>query len=295
MSEIQLFNRYTNKLEKEKIYGESFMRWAYSSFSGKIVMGVVPLKLLSQFFGTLQDTKYSTRKIDKFVKDFDICMDDFLEEEGGGYSSFNSFFERKFAPGKREFVKDSNLAAFSESRYFGHEKLTKDERVPVKGYNLSMKELIGDDNISTEFLDGPVLIGRLAPVDYHRFHFPDSGRILKSYRVKGQFESVSPVALEIKKDILIKNERQVTILETDYFGKLAYIEVGAVCVGKIVQTYRGDSFTRGEEKGTFLFGGSTVIVVGKKGVWKPSDDIIENSNKGIETYVKLGDRVGGLV
>src|SRR5690606_18415701 len=110
--------------------------------------------------------------------------------------------------------------------------------------------------------------------------------------VAGQFHSVNPMALKIKEDIFIANERRVSILETENFGKLAYIEVGAICVGKIVQSFdETKSFKRGDEKGYFLFGGSTVIVLGQAGKWAPSDDIIRNTQKGMETYIQLGDEV----
>jgi phosphatidylserine decarboxylase len=135
-------------------------------------------------------------------------------------------------------------------------------------------------------------VARLCPVDYHRFHFPDDGRILDHYRIPGFYHSVNPLALKKKSDIFITNERHVTSLDTVNFGKLAYIEVGALCVGKIVQSFTDKVFKRGEEKGYFLFGASTVVLVGQKGLWSPSQDVLENTEKGLETYIKLGDQVG---
>jgi phosphatidylserine decarboxylase len=112
------------------------------------------------------------------------------------------------------------------------------------------------------------------------------------FPVPGAFDSVNPFALQFKNQIFIQNERYVSILQTENFGRLAYIEVGAICVGKIVQTHRWNkSFLRGEEKGYFLFGGSTVIVLGEKGAWKPSRDICTNTANGIETYLHLGQEV----
>ena len=100
------------------------------------------------------------------------------------------------------------------------------------------------------------------------------------------------MALKFKNQIFIKNERQVTILQTENFGRIAYIEVGAICVGKIVQSHSWKKpFMRGQEKGYFLFGGSTVVILGEKGAWKPSQDILTNTNKGIETYLQLGQEV----
>jgi phosphatidylserine decarboxylase len=102
---------------------------------------------------------------------------------------------------------------------------------------------------------------------------------------------VNPTAIHEKQDIFITNERHVTILETENFGKVAYVEVGAICVGKIVQSKTltpGKKFLKGEEKGYFLFGGSTVIVIGEKDKWCPSHDIIQNTKSGMETYIQLG-------
>jgi phosphatidylserine decarboxylase len=137
-----------------------------------------------------------------------------------------------------------------------------------------------------------LLLARLCPVDYHRYHYPDGGKTQKHYSIHGQYHSVNPTALRFKEDIFISNERRVSILETKNFGKLAFIEVGAVMVGKIVQTHdETKAFRRGQEKGYFLFGGSTVIVLGEPGLWTPSKDLLENTKNGIETYIQLGDAV----
>lgn len=139
-----------------------------------------------------------------------------------------------------------------------------------------------------------MLLARLCPVDYHRFHFPDGGRVRESYHVSGRLHSVNPAALKYRGDIFATNERQVSLFESLHFGRLALIEVGALCVGKIVQTYEGsEAVRRGQEKGYFLFGGSTVIVLGEKGAWSPDADILEKTEQGLETWVKLGEGLAG--
>ena len=121
---------------------------------------------------------------------------------------------------------------------------------------------------------------------------PDNGKVIDHYPVHGRYDSVNPLALKLKNDIFIANERHVTLLQTENFGRLAYVEVGAICVGKIVQSHRWSKpFLRGEEKGYFLFGGSTVVLLGEKGAWKPSKDVVENTKNNIETYVTLGDEI----
>jgi phosphatidylserine decarboxylase len=294
--DIQFYNRITQAVEKEKVYGDKMVEWLYQSESGKILSNLVCKAPISKLYGVLQDTAFSQKKIAPFISNFNIPMEDYLPEEGRNtqspYSSFNKFFIRRFKEGKRSFIENQNeMAAFSEARYFGYECVHDDERVPVKGFYLKPKALVANPKWEATFQDGPLLLARLCPVDYHRFHYPDDGIVLDDYRVSGMLHSVNPLALKAKGDILITNERHVTILETKNFGKLAYIEVGAVCVGKIVQSkplFKGQSFKRGEEKGYFLFGGSTVIVVGEKGKWTPSKDMIEYTKKGLETYVHLG-------
>jgi phosphatidylserine decarboxylase len=294
--EINYFNRVSNSLEKEKVYGDKFVEWLYQSESGKALSSVVCKAPISKLYGALQSSSWSQKKITPFIHNFKIPIDDYLPEEGrdnqSPYSSFNQFFIRKFKSGKRPFVENSSeLAAFSEARYFGYHSVSNDEKVPVKGTFLKPKELINNSKWDSTFFEGPLLLARLCPVDYHRFHYPDDCTVIEDYRVPGLLHSVNPLALKSKPDILISNERHVTILETKNFGKLAFIEVGAICVGKIIQTKpltKGQSFKRGDEKGYFLFGGSTVIVIGEKGRWIPSDDILKNTQNGIETYLHLG-------
>lgn len=300
--QINIHNRYTNKIELEKIYGDGFVRFAYDSYIGKLLGKIISSRTLSKLYGLTQDTDYSGKKTEKFIQDFSIKKEDYekgsFQEEKmeKSYKTFNEFFIRKFKKGLRPFVNENTkLAAFSEARYFGHAAITDDLKVPVKGNLIKALDLIGDQDLAKDFAGGPFLIARLCPVDYHRYHYPDSGKTIKSFTIKGEFHSVNPLALKFKQDILIKNERRVSILETDNFGKLAYIEVGATCVGKIIQSFDEEkSFERGDEKGYFLFGGSTVIVYGEPGKWTPSADILENTAQGIETYIHLGDGVGEI-
>jgi phosphatidylserine decarboxylase len=298
-TDIKFINRGTGKTEVEKVYGDWFIKFLYSSGAGKHFGALFTNKYFSQVYGAFQDLPTSHRKVRPFIEKFNIPIDDY--EPGSrpsldardSYRTFNEFFIRKFKLGKRSFVVEPNrMPAFAEARYVGFEAVSEKQVYPVKGYYLKASDLIGNDQIAKIFEGGPLVIARLCPVDYHRYHYPDSGKILEHYRVPGAFDSVNPLALKFKNQIFIKNERQVTIIQTENFGRIAYIEVGAICVGKIVQSHSWTKpFMRGQEKGYFLFGGSTVVILGEKGAWKPSQDIITNTNKGIETYLQLGQEV----
>ena len=296
--DIRYFNRKNNQLEIEKVYGDAAVKAMYQSLPGKMLAPILSHRLISKVYGSTQDLGVSRYKVPKFVENFSINMDEYepgsvkSNDQNLSYASFNEFFIRRFRAGRREFVSETKLAAPAEARYFGWEKITDDLKVPVKGQYLRPADLVNTQKYP-EFNNGPLFIARLCPVDYHRYHYPDNGMTLEAYPVQGEYQSVNPIALKYKGDIFIKNERRVAILDTENFGKLAYIEVGAICVGKIVQSFdESQKFSRGDEKGHFLFGGSTVIVIGEEGRWRPSQDMLSNTRKGIETYIQLGDEVG---
>jgi phosphatidylserine decarboxylase len=290
--EIKYIEADTGRECVEKVYGEGAVKWLYGSLTGEMANSLVTTKWASKIYGLMQSSPFSQKKVLPFIDKFQINMDEFEVEEGRNamspYSSFNNFFIRKFKPGKRVFAEGNIFPAPCEARYFAWDKIDENVSLPVKGKFLSARSLLGNDKWAEAFYEGPGFIARLCPVDYHRFHFPDDGVVLDHYPVHGKLDSVNPIALHKKGRILIDNERYVSILETKHFGKLAYIEVGATCVGKIVQTTRLKEFSRGEEKGYFLFGGSTVIVLGEKGKIPFHSSVLINTQKRVETYFKLG-------
>ncbi|MBY0518666.1 MAG: phosphatidylserine decarboxylase [Bacteriovoracaceae bacterium] len=298
-SEIKFWHRGHGQMETEKVYGDWFIRYLYDSSLGKKTGGMFANASFSKFYGLLQSLPTSHGKVRPFIEKFNIDIDQY--EPGSkhsvdirdSYSTFNEFFIRKFKLGQRPFVSDlSRMPAFSEARYVGYESITPEVRFPVKGKYLTAAGILGNGDVAKPFEGGPLIVARLCPVDYHRYHYPDNGKVIDHYPVHGRYDSVNPLALKLKNDIFIANERHVTLLQTENFGRLAYVEVGAICVGKIVQSHRWSKpFLRGEEKGYFLFGGSTVVLLGEKGAWKPSKDVLENTKNNTETYVTLGDEI----
>ena len=304
MSKNQIFyyNRAMQKKEMELVYGDSAIKFLYSHPVGKLFSRAVASKRMSQVYGSYQDLNISRKKVAPFVKKFNIDLSEYKpgsiksESKENSYKNFNEFFIREFEDGQREFLKDENkMPAFCEARYFGYREIEDEVKVPVKGKFLNAKDLLGNSKWDKTFEGGPLVIARLCPVDYHRYHYPLDGKTLDSFQISGQYHSVNPLALKVRENIFLINERRASILETEKFGKLAYVEVGAAMVGKIIQSHDEDkSFRRGDEKGYFLFGGSTVILLGEKGKWEPSKDIIENTQNGFETYLKLGDEVASI-
>ncbi len=289
---LTYWDRYKKKIINDKVYADKFILWCYEDpFGKKMLKYIFSKRPINYLYGLYKESPLSKKQIEKDIQDYQIHMELFKKEK---YRSYSDFFLREFISGVRPFPKETKkMGAFGEGRFLGFEKIEKDHRFPVKGHYLNSNELLENKDFSQDFLNGPILICRLCPVDYHHFHYPDNGKILSRYRIHGDYHSVNVHALKNKDDIFIKNEREITIIETENFGKLAYIEVGAMCVGKIKQDHpTNDSCQRGEKKGRFEFGGSTLIILGEPGKWKPSQDILDHSAENRESYIKLGDTVG---
>jgi phosphatidylserine decarboxylase len=237
-----------------------------------------------------QNTRWSARQIEPFIREHHIDMSPFKPAE---YNSFAEFFDREFSPGERIFPAEARvMGAFAEARYFGWERLSKDQRFPVKGHSLNAKDILGDPERAESFLGGPVFLARLSPMDYHHVHYPDDGSTLEEDRLGRRLWTVNWHALLNQDDILFSNERQIQLLETANFGRIGFVEVGAMSVGRIAQTHPTDVlFARGAEKSVFKFGGSAVVVFGEAGKWSPCEDILEHTKGGVETLIRLGEPV----
>ena len=201
MEEIKFFNREKNSTEIEKIYGGAVVQWLYNSVAGNFFSHILCKAPISRAYGFVQSNSLlSKHKAPAFVQKFKIQMHEYVEKN---YQSFNDFFIREFRPGARPFVQvGSQMPAFAEARYFGYKEILENVSIPVKGIFLNPKDLIVNNKWQDIFIGGPLMIARLCPVDYHRFHFPDDGNILDEYRVHGQLHSVNPIALKKKEDIL---------------------------------------------------------------------------------------------
>jgi phosphatidylserine decarboxylase len=237
-----------------------------------------------------QNTRLSARKIEPFIRKHHIDMAQF---EPGPYRTYAAFFERRFKPGVRRFPEEMPVVgAFAEARYFGWKRVQPDQSFPIKGNSLNARDLLGNEERARPFKGGPVILARLAPVDYHHLHYPDDGETLEHASLGNRLWTVNRNALQNQPDILFRNERKVQILRTRNFGLLGFAEIGALSVGRIVQTHPlGRPFRRGSEKSVFRFGGSAVVMFGEPGAWSPSEDILKKTSEGIETFVRLGEEI----
>jgi phosphatidylserine decarboxylase len=237
-----------------------------------------------------QNSRFSAKNIAPFIRKHAIDMSEF---ETGPYRSYAEFFERRFRPGVRRFPSEpACMGAFAEARYMAWELADAAQQFPVKGYSLDAARILASAALAQSFTGGPVILARLSPMDYHHAHYFDDGRTVEHHRAGGRLWTVNWHALLNKPDILFRNERQIHILETANFGRVGFVEIGALSVGRIVQMHWvDDPYTRGQEKSVFRFGGSAIVVFGERGRWRPAADLLENTAKGIETLLRLGEPV----
>lgn len=291
---IKYYNRKTKDYEVEKVAGEKYLNWTYSSPVGmKLLEGIIKKKLFSSAYGWYLDRSLSKNKVKGFIKQFGLDMSQ-AEKDETSFTSFNDFFFRKLKPAARPIdVSEKAVVSLGDGRLFAYENIDLDKLVQVKGFTYSLKELIKDDKTASKYSGGVCLILRLCPTDYHRFHFIDSGICGETKKIKGAYYSVNPVALQKVEKLFCENKREWSTFKSDNFGDVLYVEVGATCVGSIIQTYTPNKkVAKGEEKGYFKFGGSTVILFFEPDKIKIDEEILKQTNLGYETYVLMGEKIG---
>jgi phosphatidylserine decarboxylase len=291
---IRYYDRYDRTTKTEKIFGERWLRLAYDNPVGRFAVWLfVRRRLFSWYYGRKMNRRGSDMLIFKFVTDYDIDVTEFAKS-AFDFRTFNEFFYRALKPESRPIAQGLGLAVFpADGRHLAFPDVDRADGFYVKGSKFTLEELLGDTDLAGRFSGGSMLMSRLCPSDYHRFHFPVSGIPSESRLIKGSLYSVSPIALRRSINYLVNNKRFVTLMEAPDFGAMAIIEVGATNVGSIVQSYvPGRPVVRGEEKGLFAFGGSCVITLFKNSRIMFDADIVRESEACIETYGRMGDRMG---
>lgn len=282
---MQVWDR--TKLTEEKEAGIGAIRFTYGTVLGRFLAKTILCRRpISNLYGAWQRSRFSRKKTKKFMSQFDISVDDCTQTE---FSCFNDFFTRQRKP-QPDTSKENELVAVADAKLLA---LPIDEGsvFAVKGVPYTTAELLEDEALAREFCGGSCLIFRLAPTDYHRYSYPDAGTQEAAVKIQGVLHTVHPIAAASK--VYRRNTRQYNVLHTAHFGKAVQMEVGALLVGRIVNHRDAAAkFDKLEEKGYFEYGGSTVILLLQRGAVTIDEDISEYSARGIETKVRLGERIG---
>ena len=199
-------------------------------------------------------------------------------------------------PGLSLAAADDSAVFPADGRHLGFAKASAVEGVIVKGQRFNLSKLLGDQKLAERFADGAAVFSRLCPVDYHRFHFPVAGISGEARLINGPLYSVNPLALRDRLSILWENKRFITEIESEQFGKVLMLEIGATNVGSVNHTFVPTRpVAKGEEKGYFAFGGSATLTLFEPGRVKLDEDLLEQSAQQRELYAKVGDRLGTIL
>lgn len=293
---ICYFNRHTGELETEQVYGEGFLRWSYGNPLGALSLDAfVKRPFFSAWYGRRMSQAKSAARVSPFIEKYGLDPADF-EDSPQSYKSFNEFFYRKLKPAARPIDPDESSVVFpADGRHLGFARASEIEDVFVKGQKFDLAALLGNRDLAARYADGSLVLSRLCPVDYHRFHFPAAGVPGAARVIEGPLFSVSPIALRQQLAYLWTNKRAITELQTERFGKVLLLEIGATCVGTIQQTFvPGQPVCKGAEKGYFAFGGSSTMTLFEPGVVRLEADLLENTARQTELYARIGSRMGHI-
>jgi phosphatidylserine decarboxylase len=296
---IRFYDRATRTTQTEQIYGERWLRLAYETGPGRGLVGLVFRRAwFSRWYGWRMDRPASAAKVAPFIRTYGVDVAEFADAPES-FGSFNEFFFRKLKLGARPIASeaDPRVAVLpADGRHLAFPDVDAAAGFYAKGAKFTLASLLGDAALAAEFAGGAMLISRLCPVDYHRFHFPVGGTPDAARLVNGWLYSVSPVALRRNIGWLVDNKRFVTLVDSPEFGRVAVLEIGATNVGTVRQTYApGRALAKGDEKGFFAFGGSCVVTLFERGRIQLDADLVAQSAECVETYAKMGERLGEAV
>ena len=284
---MEIYNRKQKKVVSEIDNVGSMAKNLYTTFFGRVILKVLIRPWISKLVGSFYNTRFSAKNISKFIIKNEIDMTEYPSKK---YKSFNDFFTRKIIEEKRPIsIKPKDLIAPADSLLTIY-KVSDDLTFKLKNSIYTVGEILKNEELAKKYNGGYLMIFRLTVRDYHHYCYIDSGTRDEYIKIKGVLHTVNPIAHKRYK-VYAENSREYTTLHSDNFGDVIQIEVGALMVGKIKNNSL-TSFKRGDEKGYFEFGASTVILLFEKDKVIPDEDILIKSKEEIETRVKYGETIG---
>lgn len=283
--------KFSGKFRLKQISQDSFLAWMYGHWYGRVLLRPLVSPWFSILGGKVLESRLSALAIPGFVRkngiDLSIC-------EKQKFDSFNDFFTRKLKEGSREICQNPNVLVSPCDSRLSVYKIEENRRFQVKQTSYTLEQLLKNKKLAEKYAGGTLWLLRLCVDDYHRYIYPVTGEKTRNVRISGVYHTVNPIANDVY-PIYKENTREYCLLKSNKFGKVLMMEVGAMLVGKIENACEGKAEVfRGEEKGNFAFGGSTIILLTEKNAVVPEALFEENTKAGIETRVKLGEVIGKI-
>jgi phosphatidylserine decarboxylase len=299
MEPIVYYDRETGKQAIERVYGAKALNFLYGKdlftriFGAPLLHLLVKNPIFSALYGWFQKRSFSKKKIIPFIETFGIDTSEF-QESVDSYPSFNDFFIRKLKPEARPIADGDDVAIIpADGRYRFYQNIEKSDGFIVKGEKFNLLSLLKDPDLASRYAHGSMVMARLCPTDYHRYYFPCTCIPGPTRLINGWLYSVNPIALQKDIHIFTQNKRAVCELLTESFGPVLFIEVGATNVGSIHQTYQERrAYSKGDEKGYFSFGGSSLILLFEPGRILFDEDLLYATAQGLEIKCLFGQSMG---
>ncbi len=276
------------KVKAENSAQDRLLEALYGHWFGRLLLKPFVSPACSRLGGWVLDSQASKWLIRPFIRNHSIDMSEYVPKK---YTSYNDFFKREMKRGARKIEQGGHILVSPCDSRVTVIKITDKSIFSVKQTRYTVESLLKNRRLAEGFADGYLWIFRLCVEDYHHYIYVDDGYVSRNIHIPGIFHTVNPAAGD-RLPIYKENTREYALLRSSNFGPVIQMEVGAMLVGKIENTPGKKVVRRGEEKGCFAFGGSTVILMTQAGKACPDEDILRNSELGIETKVKLGERVG---
>ena len=267
---------------------ERMLAALYDHAAGRLLLKILTAPWVSKAGGWLLSTRISRLAVGPFARRSGIDLGEYL---GAPYHSFNEFFSRRIRPELRPIPENPELFISPCDSRLTALPITPDSRFTLKGTEYTLASLLRNEELAERFSGGWCLIFRLCVDDYHRYCYVADGEKEENTFLPGVLHTVNPIACG-HYPIYKENAREYTVLHTENWGDILMMEVGALMVGKIVNHHGAARVARGQEKGYFQFGGSTVVLLTQKNRLNPDDPYPENSARGIETRVRYGQPIG---
>lgn len=270
-------------------YSESkILKFLYNTVPGRVVLKILTSPIISKIGGAYMDSGVSKMHIKGFIKNNHLDMSQYEQAE---YKCFNDCFTRKILPEKRPVCMEKNtLISPCDARLSAY-RINEESIFHIKHSIYKVADLIPKSKCAPDYQGGVCLVFRLCVDDYHRYGNVDNGEVVEHKAIKGKLHTVRPIAVN-KYPVFTQNSREYSIIRTENFGTIAQIEVGAMMIGKIKNHHTSGMVARGTEKGMFLYGGSTIVVLIEKDKVKIPEKYFENTEKDIETRVLYGSKIG---
>ena len=283
--------RYKDRTGKEVCANgqqDVFLQKLYGTALGRKLLSVLVQPVVSRIAGRFMDSGLSAVLVSPFVQKNHIDLSQYEKQE---FTSYNDFFTRKIRPSSRPFAEAAEAFTAPCDSKLSVYPITEEAQFCIKDTQYTMERLTRSKRVAKEYEGGILCVFRLTVDDYHRYAFVDDGELSREFHIPGVYHTVNPVANDVC-PIYKENTREYSLLKSEHFGTLLMMEVGALMVGKIENRPVMSHVRRGQEKGNFAFGGSTIIYMTQKDKVFPDMDILINSADGIETKVQIGSRIG---